>query len=399
MTNNKYNPWDEASETHSDTGKTVTEHPQHADEAKQTSTPRFNTSNNSPKSPQFNYTGLAISPLSILFIALLIWLGSGVYRVATHENAAVFYLGKFVEVVGPGLHYHLPYPLAYVAKRGVSIVNKEEFSGGTIVNHYNRQERIPVSNYLVKSKTPTTNKDLETLMLTGDENLVDIDFEVQWRIADLKDYLLNLEGAPEALREASISAMREVIGTTPISGALSSGKADIEERTRLLLQNILDQYQSGIEITLIQLLRVDPPSQVINSFRDIQTAKADKESSINEAESYYNDIVPKARGEAEQIIQEAEGYKQKVIADAEGKTSRFLKIYQQYLQNKAMVVDQLYLETMETVFANANVTILDDKTNQNLLPHLSVDKKNNRPRPAPKSKQFTPSNTNKNAKL
>lgn len=378
MSNNrKPNPWDDEPQT---TAKQVQRDPNKSNDSQEKITahqrsqqhttqeqPNFTTHQSTAKRPS-TPNALNISPVIVIVLLLMGWLSTGIYRVATHEKAAVFYLGKFAYIADPGLHYRAPFPIAYVIKRGVSTINKEEFSTNSPQVTLQRSSQ----NYITNTKDAWKNKGSDTLMLTGDENIVDIDFEVQWRIADLRAYLLNLEGPAATLRESSISAMREVIGTTPISEALSSGKADIEERTKTLLQGIMDQYQSGIEIILIQLLRVDPPQQVINSFRDIQTAKADKESSINEAEAYYNDVVPKARGEAEQIIQEAEAYKQRTIVEAEGKTNRFLKIYQEYLHNKQLAIDQIYLETMEKVFRNSSITIMDDSSSRNLLPHLSV---------------------------
>ncbi len=287
------------------------------------------------------------SPKSIVGIIILslilLWLATGFYKVDSDENAVVLYFGKFNSVTTPGLNYHIPFPFGKVIKESVTIVNVEEF-GFT-------------SN---ASKSNKRNLEAESLMLTGDENIVDIEFQVQWQISDIKDFVFNTAAPRESIRKATESAMREIIARTPIVSALSDGKSKIEVETKELLQEILDSYKSGVRIVLVQLRRVDPPSQVIDAFRDVQTAKADKEKEINQAQAYANDIVPRARGTASQMIEESEAYSKEVVANAEGEAGRFLEVYNQYLKAKQVTRKRIYLETMEKILSNTDKVIIDN---------------------------------------
>ena len=216
-------------------------------------------------------------------------------------------------------------------------------------------------------------------MLTGDENIVDIDFEVQWQISNIKDFVFNLEDPILAVRNAAESAMRAVIAQTPIVSALSDGKKQIESNVKIKLQEILDYYGSGVAINLVQLRRVDPPSEVIDSFRDVQTARADKEKEINKAEAYSNSIIPEARGKAEKKIQEAEAYKSKVIANAEGQVSRFDAVYRQYSRAKEVTKRRIYLETMEKIYRDTDKIIIDQNVSKSgMVPFLPINELNKR---------------------
>lgn len=274
----------------------------------------------------------------------ILWLSLGFYKVNTDENAVLLYFGKFYKVATPGLNYHIPYPFGKVIKKSVTAVNIEEF-GFT-------------SN---SSKKKNLNRDLnaESIMLTGDENIVDIEFQVQWQIADVKDFTFNLVDPTQSIRASAESAMREIIARTPIAGALSDGKGKIEQETKDLLQEILDSYQAGVRIVLVQLRRVDPPAQVINAFRDVQTAKADKEKEINEAQAYANDIIPRARGEAAQMKEQASAYAQEVVANAQGEASRFMAVYNQYVKSKQVTKKRIYLETMEKIYRENDKIFID----------------------------------------
>lgn len=324
-----------------------------------------------PKMPNI-ISGILLLPL----IIFLIWMTSGFYKVNTDEQAAELYFGKFTRVTNPGLHYILPKPIGKVIKKSVTTINKEEFgfapeSETVTSGQRNRRGFFRSNNY----KNLNRDIEAESFMLTGDENIVDTDFEVQWRISDLDKFLFNIDSPRMTIRKSAESAMREVIGQKPIAEALSTGKSEIEASVKVLLQEILDSYESGIEIVLVQLLRVDPPEQVINAFRDIQTAKADKERTINEAESYKNDIIPRARGEAEKIIKDAEAYEAKVVADAEGQVNRFLEVYNQYKRSKYVTKKRMYLETMEEIYQNVDKVIIDDKVSKSgLVPYLPIQK-------------------------
>ncbi len=279
--------------------------------------------------------------LGILGVVLL-WLITGIYKVDTDENAAVLYFGKFYSIATPGLNYHIPYPFGEVIKKSVTIVNTEEFGFSSSLK-----------------KSDKRNFDAESLMLTGDENIVDIEFQIQWQISDIKNFVLNIAEPNQTIRKAAESAMREIIARTPIANALSDGKEKIGQETKDLLQQNLDAYGSGVRIVLVQLRRVDPPAQVIDAFRDVQTAKADKEKEINQAQSYANDIIPRARGAASQVFEQAEAFRQEVIANAEGEAGRFLSVYNQYAKAKQVTKKRIYLETMEKIYRDMDKIFID----------------------------------------
>ncbi len=280
----------------------------------------------------------------IVLTLVLLWLASGFYKVDSDENAVVLYFGKFNSVTTPGLNYHVPFPFGKVLKESVTIVNTEEF-GFTSAGSKSSGKR---------------NLDAESLMLTGDENIVDIEFQVQWQISDIKDFVFNTVAPRESIRKAAESAMREIIARTPIVAALSDGKSKIELESKELLQQILDSYKSGVRIVLVQLRRVDPPAQVIDAFRDVQTAKADKEKEINQAQAYANDVVPRARGTASQMIEESEAFAKEVVTNAEGEAGRFIQVYNQYALAKQVTRKRIYLETMEKILGATDKVIIDN---------------------------------------
>jgi len=304
----------------------------------------------------------------IVLAMAVVWLFSGFYIVDPEEQAVITRFGKYDRTAGPGLNYHIPSPIEQDIKQKVTRIEREEVgfrSMGTIeTENYNQDEK------------PTSQRDIpeESLMLTGDENIVDINFEVQWRIRDIKDFLFNVYRPKDTVKSAAESAMREIIGNTPIAVALAEGRSNIEQRTKELLQTTLDSYGTGVEIVRLQMLKVDPPSQVIDAFRDVQTARADKEREINQAEAYQNDIIPRARGDAARLVQEAEGYKQEVVDRSKGDASRFLAVYQQYKNAKEVTRKRLYLETMEEVLQGMDKVVIDNK--QGVLPYLPLPQLN-----------------------
>lgn len=273
---------------------------------------------------------------------VLLWLALGVYKVDPDENAAVLYFGKFYKVATPGLNYAIPYPFGQVIKKSVTTVNTEEF--GFTSNMRRGDKR---------------NFDAESLMLTGDENIVDIEFQVQWQISDITDFVFNIAEPNQTIRQSSESAMREIIARTPIADALSDGKKRIEQEAKVLLQQTLDSYKSGVRITLVQLRRVDPPAQVIDAFRDVQTAKADKEKEINQAQSYANDIIPRARGAASQLTEQSQAFSQEVVTHAQGEAGRFNSVYNQYSKARQVTKKRIYLETMEKIYREADKVVID----------------------------------------
>ena len=298
----------------------------------------------------------AISLMAII-IALL-WLSSGIYFVKADEKGVVLRFGEYNRTTDSGLNYHLPYPIETVATPRVTAINRVEIgfhSGGA-----------------VRSKTGEASIPEEGLMLTGDENIVDVNFEVQWKISDAPNFLFNVRNPEDTVKAVSESAMREIIGKNLIATVLAEGKLQVEVGTKKLIQETLDSYQSGIEVITVNLLKADPPAQVIDAFRDVQTARADLETSRNQAEAYRNDVLPKARGMAQQMILEAEGYKQEVIARAEGEASRFLAVYNEFKQARDVTKKRIYLETMEEILQGMNKIIIEGKNSQGVVPYLPL---------------------------
>lgn len=283
----------------------------------------------------------------IVVIAIAIWLASGFYRVQPDEQGVVLRFGEWVKTTQPGLNYHLPAPIEAVIKPKVTKVNRVEVGFRSSPDQ--------------RGAAGMRNVPDESLMLTGDENIIDVQFAVFWVIRDAGQFLFNVRNPEDTVMGVAESAMREVIGKTEIAVALAEGRAVVEQETLELVQNILDSYGAGIQIIQLEMQKVDPPEAVIEAFRDVQRAKADEQRLINEAEGYKRDILPRARGEAERILQEAEGYRQEVVARAEGDAQRFLSVYEQYKLAKDVTLKRIYLETMEHVLAGMNKVIIDEK--------------------------------------
>ena len=306
--------------------------------------------------PGGNLSGRSIGVGLVLLAA--VWLATGIYRVNTEEQGVVLRFGEYYDTTLPGLHYHWPWPVETVLKPPVARINREEVgfrSGGDA-----RQGTV---------------RDIgeESLMLTGDQNIVDIDFSVFWQIKNAGDYLFNVENPPLTVKVVAESAMREVIGKNQIQRILTEGRGPIEQSTRQLMQQILDSYNAGIQINQVNLQKVDPPAQVIEAFRDVQAARADRERAQNEAESYRNDVVPRARGEAQRILQQAEAYKQEVTANAQGEAARFTSVYNEYRQAKEVTSRRLYLETMEQILRGTSKVIIDQpKGTPGVTPYLPL---------------------------
>ncbi len=284
--------------------------------------------------------------LLIILAALLLWGATGLYRVQPDEQGVVMVFGEFTRTTPPGLHYNWPAPVGRVLKPKVTRINRVEL--GFRSSGENRARG-------------TSNRDVieESLMLTGDENIVDIDFIVLWKIKDAGKFLFKVRDPQGTVKVVAESAMREVIGKTPIQIAFTEGRKQIEGQTFQLLQELLDSYEAGIEVTEIQLLKVDPPSQVVDAFNDVQRAKADRERLRNEAEAYRNDIIPRARGDAEKLLQESQAYKEQVVNLAEGEAKRFTSVQQIYAKSPEVTARRLYLETLEQVLKGPNKVIID----------------------------------------
>ncbi|MBO6490344.1 MAG: FtsH protease activity modulator HflK [Pelagibacteraceae bacterium] len=292
-----------------------------------------------------------------LVIVIAIWAFSGLYRVLPDEQGVVLRFGKFVSTTQPGLNYHIPYPVETVLTPKVTKVNRIDVGFRAASDTGRTSGVADVSE--------------ESLMLTGDENIVNIDFSVFWVIKDAGKFLFKIQSPVVTVKAAAETAMREVIARSRIQPILTEGRSKIELETQSIMQGLLDEYESGIQITQVQTQKADPPDEVIDAFRDVQAARADMERSKNEAEAYQNDVIPRARGDAAKILQEAEAYKKQVVALAEGEASRFLAIYNEYKLAKKVTQERMYLETMEKVLADIDKVIIDKKAG-GVVPYLPL---------------------------
>ncbi len=298
--------------------------------------------------------------LILFFAVIVIWLLSGFYRVNTDEQGIVLRFGKFVQTTQPGLNYHLPYPIETVLTPRVTFENKIDIG-------FRQQEDL-------RRGTITRDVTEESLILTGDENIVDVDFSVFWIINNASRYLFNLQNPESTIKAVAESAMREAIGRAQIQPILTGARAATEQEVLKLMQKVLDGYQAGITVTRVQMQKVDPPSQVIDAFRDVQAARADAERLQNEAQTYANRVVPEARGEASRVLQAAEGYKERTVVEAKGQAARFLSILAEYKLAPDVTRRRMYLETMERVLSGIDKVILDPSgKGSNVVPYLPLD--------------------------
>ena len=294
-----------------------------------------------------------------LIIVAIIWALSGLYRVLPDEQGIVLRFGKFVSTTQPGLNYHFPYPIETVLTPKVTKVNRIDigFRSGSDTGF---------------SSAGVADVPEESLMLTGDENIVNIDFSVFWVIKDAGKFLFKIQDPAATVKATAETAMREVIAKSKLQSILTEGRSQIEIETQEIAQGLLDEYESGIEITQVQTQKADPPDQVIDAFRDVQAARADMERAKNEAQAYQNDVIPRARGEAAKILQQAEAYKKQVVAKAEGEASRFLAIYKEYSNAKRVTKERMYLETMEKVLAAVDKVIIEKNASTGVVPYLAL---------------------------
>ncbi|MFZ1106097.1 MAG: FtsH protease activity modulator HflK [Hyphomicrobiaceae bacterium] len=297
----------------------------------------------------------------VIFIVLLLGVVAVAYYafffiVRVDEAGVVLRFGEFDRQVPPGLHFRLPYPIEEVRLPKVTTVNQIEIG-------------------FESGRGGRTGRDLpdESLMLTGDENIVVVGFVVRWRIKDAKKYLFNIQKPDETVKEVAESAMREVVGQSEIKPLITEARNKTELEVQKLMQDVLNYYGAGIEIQQVQMQKSEPPPQVIDAFRDVQAAQADKEKYQNEASAYGKKIVAEAKGEADRIELAAKGYRQQAILEAEGQTARFLKVYEQYKKAPDVTRKRLYLETMERVLGGADKIILDSKSAQGVVPYLPID--------------------------
>src|SRR5579883_2330227 len=332
--------------------------------------------------PGGHFSGIGIALVEAA--ALAIWFATGIFRVQSEELGVVLRFGKYVRDAQPGLRYHLPYPIETVLLPKALRVSTISI-GMTLIDDPTRRGR--------------TMRDVpeESLMLTGDENIVDVDFTVLWRIKPkgAADYLFNIQNPEGTVKAVAESAMREEIGRSNIQPILTGARTTIEQTVQQLMQRRLDSYGSGIQITQVQMQKVDPPAQVIDSFRDVQAARSDLERLQNEAQTYANRVVPDAKGSAVQITQAAEGDKQQAIAEATGQSSRFLKVYNEYAKAKTVTRERIYLETMERVLGGSEKLVFDGNAagKQGVVPYLPLGEFAPRRAPQPATTGSVPQST------
>ncbi len=299
--------------------------------------------------------GIAI----LLLLILGVWLVTGIYRVGPEEVGVVTRFGKFLgEAQGikqPGLHYHLPYPIENV--RTVKVRTRNQLDVG-------------FSKSTASRRSQTVKQ--ESLMLTGDENIVDLGFSVFWQVKRADHFLFNIQNQQTTLKAVAESVMREVVGRSEIQAVLTENRRAIQAEVIKIMQETLDSYQAGVEVLDVQIQDSKPPDQVVDSFRDVVAAKQDQSRLRNQAEAYQNKVIPEARGEAERILQQAQAYKEQTIAEAEGEAQRFLSIYEEYKEAKDVTRQRIFLETMERVFEDMNKVIVDGSSGSGVVPYLPL---------------------------
>src|SRR5271165_5859156 len=307
--------------------------------------------------------------LAALGVVLLAWLATSLYRVQPDERGVVLRFGRWIATTDPGLHVHLPYPIETVLLPKVTQVNQMEIGVGPSAG----------------AAGPEASRVGQ--MLTGDENIVEADGAVFWKIRDPGLFLFKVDNPELAVRTAAEGALRDVISRTPIQAAMSTSRQQIADQTRALLQKLLDDEQAGVEITQVQLQRVEPPLAVIDAFNDVQRARADQERARNEAEAYANDIVPRARGEAERIRQEAEAYRTQVVNLAHGEADAFLPLLRSYQSAKDVTAWRLYLDSVDEVLKKASKVVVDTsgKGVSSVMPYMPVTEFKTPSMPAPSS--------------
>ena len=288
----------------------------------------------------------------LILLVLALWAASGFYIVDAGERGVVLRFGQYSETTDPGLHWHLPYPIE--SREIVDIARVRTVEIGYRNN--------------VKSKVPK-----ESLMLTDDENIVDLQFAVQYTIKDAEDFLFNNRNPEDAVLQAAETGMREIVGKSGMDFVLYEGRAEIAANARKLMQEILDRYQTGINVSQVTMQNAQPPEQVQAAFDDAIKADQDRERKINEGQAYANEIINNAKGGASRLLQEADGYRQRVIESAEGEASRFNQILTEYSKAPEVTRDRLYLEAMQQVLSNTSTVLIDQKNGSNLL-YLPLDK-------------------------
>jgi membrane protease subunit HflK len=324
----------------------------------------------------------------IVLVAAALWGFSGFFRVDPDELGVVLRFGKYVRDAQPGLNFHLPYPIESALTPKVTRVNRVDIGLRAV-----ETPRGGTSNVKIPE---------ESLMLTGDENIVDVDFSVFWliKLDGVGDYLFNIQQPEGTVKAVAESAMREVVGRSESQPILTGARQTVEVAVQELMQRTLDHYGAGVQITQVQLQKVDPPAQVLDSFRDVQAARSDAERAQNEAQTYANRVVPESRGRAAQVTQAAEAYRAQTVAEATGQSARFLKIYDEFKKAPDVTRQRMYLETMERVFGGADKIIIDSGTpgagtpgsgpQNGVIPYLPLNELTQRPPSQPQNPPQNP---------
>ena len=299
----------------------------------------------------------------LIIVAVIIWLATGFYRVEPDEQGIELLFGKWNQVTTePGLHYFFPTPFGKTMTPKVESIRKINVG-------YRSASELGFS-----SNSSDRNVLEESLMLTGDQNIVDVNFTVLYKIKDAGKFLFKLRNPETTVKDMSESVMREIVGQRDLEFLLTGGRQEVEQVVRSDLQDILDEYESGILVQSIQLQSVNPPALVIDAFDEVQRARQDKEKLVNEANSYMNKIVPNARGDAAKLVQEATAYKEQVIKQAEGVAQNFIDVYNSYKETKYVTRQRIYLETLTEVLEGPNKIILDSTgEGQGVVPYLPIN--------------------------
>ena len=292
--------------------------------------------------------------LIIAAIVLALWGLSGFYRVQPDEQGVVLLFGKYVKTTQSGLNYWLPAPVGEVIKPKVTQTNQ-----------------IPVGYRGASGGQNSRDVPQESLMLTGDENIIDIKFTVQWRIRDAGEFLFNMREPEQTVKIAAESAVREIVGRTDLQAILTREREVVAQSSQDLLQSIMDTYKSGVTILDVQIQGAEPPKEVRDAFDDVQRANQDRERLINEANAYRNDIVPRAKGEAARMVENANAQKERLVKEAEGQAARFTAFYETYAANKDITARRMYLEAMQEVLGKADKVIMDEK-GSGVVPYLAL---------------------------
>ena len=309
------------------------------------------------KLPEFRMPNMKLTGVLFVVIATALWLLSGIYTVGPDEQGIVLRYGALNRVTSSGLNYHVPFPIERVYTPKVTEVKRIELGFRTI-------DPGPPARY--------SDKPNESRMLTGDENMVDLDVIVQYRISDAAKYLFKVRNPQTTVGHAAEAAVRQVVGSKPIDEALTTGKGVIQQETLSEIQKILNLYDSGLTVVAVQLQDVTPPKEVIQSFKDVASAREDKNRLINEAQGYRNQIIPEARGNLAQILRRAEAYRETKIRQARGDANRFLATVREYKKAPEITRKRLYLEMMKEVMPTVDKFILGDKNGSGVLPILSL---------------------------